>query len=141
MNAAQPLNRFAEQTGAIMLFSYDLANARRTSAVRGHYTLLEGLELLLRAPDFRAAFPTNALSTSRKAGTGQRPAEEPPVLAASAASGQEANPETQALEEVIVTAQKRAERLAEVPVPVTVIDAAVLATQNQVLLRGSPQSI
>ena len=27
MNAAQALNRFAEQTGAIMLFSYDLASA------------------------------------------------------------------------------------------------------------------
>src|SRR5690606_8024801 len=42
MNAAEALNRFAEQTGSIMLFSYDLASTRRANAVRGRYTLLEG---------------------------------------------------------------------------------------------------
>ena len=48
LNAAEALNRLAEQTGSVMLFSYDLARARQANAVRGRYTLVEGLEILLR---------------------------------------------------------------------------------------------
>ena len=39
------------------------------------------------------------------------------------------------LSEIIVTAQKSAERIQDVPVPVSVINAESLVTQNQVLLR------
>jgi outer membrane receptor protein involved in Fe transport len=39
------------------------------------------------------------------------------------------------LEEVIVTAQKRSERLQDVPVPVTALDADTLAARNQVQLQ------
>jgi iron complex outermembrane recepter protein len=39
------------------------------------------------------------------------------------------------LEEVIVTAQKRSERLQDVPVPVTALDAEKLAARNQVQLQ------
>jgi outer membrane receptor protein involved in Fe transport len=39
------------------------------------------------------------------------------------------------LEEVIVTAQKRSERLQDVPVPVTALDADTLAAHNQVQLQ------
>ena len=40
-----------------------------------------------------------------------------------------------ALEEIVVTAQKRAERLQDVPVPVTAIDADSLVSKNQVRLQ------
>lgn len=150
MNAAEALNRFAEQTGAIMLFSYDLANARRTSAVRGRYTLLEGLDLLLRGTGLSGGLSDKRVVNISQGGNVQRTGEEPPVtnerasfrkklaafftsmLAASAASTQEAD---NGIEEIVVTAQKRTERLADVPVPVTAIDAGALATQSQVLLR------
>ena len=41
----------------------------------------------------------------------------------------------QQLQEVVVTAQKRVERLQDVPVPVTAIDAASLVESNQVSLQ------
>jgi outer membrane receptor protein involved in Fe transport len=41
----------------------------------------------------------------------------------------------QSVEEVVVTAQKREERLIDVPVPVAVIDADMLASNSQVRLR------
>ena len=47
LDAAEALNRFAEQTGAVMLFPYDLAQARMANAVRGRYTLVAALEALL----------------------------------------------------------------------------------------------
>jgi outer membrane receptor protein involved in Fe transport len=45
------------------------------------------------------------------------------------------------VEEVIVTAQKREERLQDVPIPVTVIDANTLAENNQVRLRDYYSSV
>ncbi len=48
LNAAEALNRLAEQTGAIMLFPYDLAEARQANAVLGRYTLEDALGEMLR---------------------------------------------------------------------------------------------
>jgi iron complex outermembrane recepter protein len=48
LNAAKALNRLAEQTGAIMLFPYDLAETRQANAVRGRYKLMDALGELLR---------------------------------------------------------------------------------------------
>jgi len=48
---------------------------------------------------------------------------------------QENSSQGAALEEIIVTAQKRSERLLEVPVPVTAITAETLAERNQVQLE------
>jgi iron complex outermembrane receptor protein len=47
LNAAEALNKLAEQTGAVMLFPYDLAVARQAKAVVGRFTLTEALEALL----------------------------------------------------------------------------------------------
>lgn len=47
LNAAEALNELAEQTGAVMLFPYDLAVARQSKAVVGRFTLTEALEALL----------------------------------------------------------------------------------------------
>ena len=47
-NAAEALNRLAEQTGAILLFPYDLADSRQTNAVAGQYTLMKALSELLK---------------------------------------------------------------------------------------------
>ncbi len=48
LNAAEALNLLAEQTGAILLFPYDVARVRQANAVAGRYTLTESLGLLLR---------------------------------------------------------------------------------------------
>jgi len=59
-------------------------------------------------------------------------------------TNQSAAPDSQKppqLEEVVVTAEKRAERLQDVPVPVTVINADNLASNSQLLLRDYYSSI
>jgi len=48
LNAAEALNRFAEQTGAIMLFPFDLAETRQANAVLGRFTLMDALSELLK---------------------------------------------------------------------------------------------
>ena len=48
LNAAEALNQLAEQTGAIMLFPYDLAETRQANSVRGRFTLADALSELLK---------------------------------------------------------------------------------------------
>ncbi len=48
LNAAEALNQLAEQTGAIMLFPYDIAESRQANAVLGRYTLMDALGELLK---------------------------------------------------------------------------------------------
>ena len=73
MNAVEALNRFAEQTGCITLFSYDLANARRANAVHGRYTLLEGLELLLKDTGLSGGLSNKRVVNISQNGDAQRP--------------------------------------------------------------------
>ena len=47
LNAAEALNELAEQTGAVMLFPYDLVAARQANSVVGQFTLRGALEALL----------------------------------------------------------------------------------------------
>ncbi len=48
LNAAEGLNRLAEQTGTIMLFPFDIAEARQANSVVGHYKIQDALAILLR---------------------------------------------------------------------------------------------
>ena len=48
LNAAEALNHLAEQTGAVMLFPYDLAETRQANALLGRYTLMDALSELLK---------------------------------------------------------------------------------------------
>jgi iron complex outermembrane recepter protein len=54
---------------------------------------------------------------------------------ASAAEVSSPSSEQQAIEEIVVSAQKRVERLQDVPIPVTVLSSKTLVENNQVLLR------
>ena len=47
LNAAEALNELAEQTGAVLLFPYDLAVTRQANAVVGQFTLTGALDALL----------------------------------------------------------------------------------------------
>ena len=135
MNAAEALNRLAEQTGSVMLFSYDLARAREANAVRGRYTLLEGLELLLRDTGLSGGLSNKRVVTiaeegSMKAENGKKRGWIAGLVAAlgttaavdgKADQANEAETRPTALSEIVVTAQKRPERLIDVPQSMSIL--------------------
>src|SRR5271155_756805 len=60
---------------------------------------------------------------------------------ADTSSGSSSSSSPNALQEVVVTAQKREERLQDVPIPVSVVDATSLTTTNQVKLTDFYSSV
>jgi iron complex outermembrane recepter protein len=48
LNAADAINRLAEQSGAILLFPYDITRSRQANPVHGRYTVLDALNRLLQ---------------------------------------------------------------------------------------------
>lgn len=159
INAAEALNRLAEQTGSVMLFSYDLAHTRKANAVSGRYTLQEGLELLLRGTGLSGGLsekrvvviaeeggvPVSKGETVRKGGFF---AGIVAVLAAVGAGNSRADQVGEAsanpaeLGEIVVTARKRAESIQNVPVSISVVGAGDIQQRGIVskedFLRGIP---
>jgi iron complex outermembrane recepter protein len=153
MNAAEALNRLAEQTGSVMLFSYDLARARDANAVRGRYTLLDGLDLLLRDTGLSGGLSDKrvviiAANGNVPGGKGETVKKRGWLAALIAAlfgstAGESNADQTEGrarqetpIEEIVVTAQKRGEeRLQDVPIPVTAIDADALLDSNQTRIQ------
>ena len=145
LNAADALNRLAEQTGAIMLFPYDLAEGRQANAVVGRYTLLEALDLLLKGTGLSGGLSDksvisispleNAETTVEELAT----MEEKPsfakkivafALSAFAVSGASAQDDNQAtaddkqlLEEVVVTGSRIRRAEFDTTVPAVVLNA------------------
>lgn len=140
MNAAEALNRFAEQTGTIMLFPYDVARSRQANAVRGRYTLLDGLERLLQGTGLTGGLSNKRVVNISHGEDRRRPGEEgamykqkesvgaklaafvASMFSVSAGADAAAADETTAalpLEEVTVTATRRAESLQEVALSIT----------------------
>ena len=139
LNAADALNRLAEQTGAIMLFPFDLASARNANAVLGRYTLTDALALLLQNSGLSSGlsdkqvvqiFVTEVDEHHEEDGDMEKPKLSKrktivtvltSIFAASASSGQEIAAESGALviEEIVVTATRRETSLQETSVAVT----------------------
>jgi outer membrane receptor protein involved in Fe transport len=171
-SVADALNSLSEQTGAPVVFSYDLVRNRTANPVKGRYTLLQALDALLQGTGLsgglsdkgvltvsaakpRAPQPGESLVTSEnnksnnnkatpahKAGFAALLASIGAAFAASAAEeASDAAPSMNAISEVIVTAQKKEERLLDTPVPVSVISAVSLTENNQVLLRDYASSV
>jgi iron complex outermembrane receptor protein len=160
---ADALNGLSAQTGAPVVFPYDLVKNRRTSPVAGRFTLLGALDALLKDTGLSGGLSDKgvltvslAKSAALKSGetlvthndnqqnTNKKRAARPAGIAAffaSIAAGFSSAPHAaddsssdQTMANVVVTAQKRVERLQDVPVPVTVLNAEALADTNQVLL-------
>lgn len=47
LNAAEAIRQLAGQTGAKLLFSYDIAQSRHAQAVRGCFTMIRAMEIML----------------------------------------------------------------------------------------------
>lgn len=151
MHAGAALNRFAEQTGAVMLFPYDLTRGRWTNRVRGRYTLVEGLELLLRGTGLSGGLSDKRVVNISRVESAQRTGEEGAVLnrresfrvTLSAfiaslfsvpASAQDVSG-APAVEEVIVTASKRSERIQDLPASISALGNEELRQRGAVSME------
>jgi iron complex outermembrane recepter protein len=160
-SVADALNGLSEKTGVPVVFPYDLVKGRRANPVVGHHTLLEALDEMLkntglsgglsdkgvltislarsRAPNAGETIVTqdnNPKDINNKTKAGKRTAIAAffaSVAAAFSASAEEAadvsGDQTESV--VLVTAQKRQERIQDVPLSITVLNPEDLADNGQ----------
>jgi len=143
------LKQFAQMTNQQIIFTEALVDGKTAPAIKGEYTAQEALRKLLEGTGLTAErSPSGALMVRRlNANSGQNVESESGGVrlaqlsteASGATPGRAATDEGSAriakLEEIVVTAQKRAERLQDVPVPVTAVSTDALVTNDQMQLR------
>jgi iron complex outermembrane recepter protein len=119
------LNQLARQTNVQIVFRPELVRGRQAPALSGNLTTQQALDRMLEGTGltYRSS-GENAYVILAQAN--QDP-QSPSGADQSASSAQE--------EEIIVTAQKREERLQDVPVPVTALSGQDLSAQNQLRLQ------
>jgi len=134
---ATALLRYSQQASVQVVVSNEVAKTRTSTAVQGEYPKAKALEMLLRGSGLTfhvTAERTVAISEEKTPTAWEKNQDEFRVAqmdqGESAAAGAAGN-----LEEIIVTARKKEEKLQETPVPVSVIDTQALTESNQVMLR------
>lgn len=147
--ANQALVLFAKQANIQLLFPYDAVSAVRLKGISGRYTVEKGIETLLAGSCLEAILSTGTDRTLKifeqkrsfwfMRNTNCRPRGFIPTLYAtlvagigtSAALAQEPGPiQPAALEEIIVTAQKREESLQDAPIAITAFSAREIENQR-----------
>ena len=153
---AQPLpaalKAFAAQTHIQLFYVYSVVANTRGNAVQGELDTRQALAALLRNTGLEAVYSSDTEVTIRHS-PGPQDAGDPTGASGSERSGAKSPEKTPhlgqngaqppvdssangaQLEEVIVTSQKREERLQDVPIPVTAITAATLADENRSSLQ------
>lgn len=141
---AQPLSSalqaFASQANMQLLYAYDVVAKMRGNAVRGDLDKHAALALLLRDTGFEASYSDDDVATIRPvsraisahdSGTSKATPIATSHAWALADNDPSAARNSSVLEEIIVTSQKRAERLQDVPLPVAAVTASTLADKSQ----------
>ncbi len=136
--ATQSIPEFARQAGVQIVAPGKTLRGITTRSIKGEHDVRTALRLLLQGTGIQIIADDGATITLGKAARGaglspgsgssqSLPVSQPSSGAPVTAGAEPADPEGA---EIIVTAQKREERLQEVPVPVTVLSAQSLATNN-----------
>ena len=147
LNAAEALNRLAEQTDAIMLFPYDLAETRQANAVLGRFALMDALSELLKDTGLSSGLSDKRViqialdeHDDRKKGEGEMATTKVPLrrkvgtflaslFIASGAGAQEAADAEDAadsIEEVIVTGSRIPRDSFNVSMPLIIVGAEAI---------------
>ncbi len=142
---AAALNTLALQSHRQILFTPEVVKGKTTHGVKGILTVAAALAELLAGTGLSASISADGMIlVARPDANGAAAPSDPANAPNSAPADQQPTtqkPRGDALEEVIVTAQKREERLQDVPVPVTVIKADSLVENNQVRLQDFYTSV
>jgi iron complex outermembrane receptor protein len=148
-NAAKALEQLADQTGAITLFPYDLADGKQANAVNGRFTLPRALELLLKDTGLAAGLSQKRVISITPIEAAKHIDEEKPmqarrragfaglvaaVFGGSHAVAQEARP----VEEIIVSATKMGSALEDTPIAVSVLSGDNLAESGIITISDLP---
>jgi iron complex outermembrane recepter protein len=150
---APALRTFAKDRGVQLVYRSELVERQRTRGATGDLTVDEALDELLEGTGLRFVYLEESAVTI-VAAQGDRVAPDSPTLRLDpgpSITGSSASPaEVEQLEdnitpvrlaEVVVSAQKRLENLQDVPVPVTVLEANVLAREGKVRLADFYSSV
>jgi outer membrane receptor protein involved in Fe transport len=138
----QPLSdalvKLSEQADTLIMAPQELVSGKKAPEVRGMMSVQEALDRLLEGSGLKAAEGEKGGITIREAAYSR--SEAASIQMAQTESSANAGDSTDIsegpkLEEIVVTAQKRVERLQDVPVPVTALTAESLVLNNQVRLQ------
>jgi outer membrane receptor protein involved in Fe transport len=162
-DAPRSLLEFGRQSALQILFASEKVKGIVTNAVHGSYEPIDALQLLLkgtplvvkersdgvlvvepqvkeRVSSARESVPAN--DTARSDSSGARvQVNSDSVQGANDASTVSSGSERSAIGEIIVTAEKRSERLQDVPIPVTVLKGVDLVKNNQERLQDYSTSV
>ncbi|GIX29642.1 MAG: TonB-dependent receptor [Porticoccaceae bacterium] len=147
LDAVEALIRFAEQADRTLVFPWERVRGRRAGPLAGRYTAEEGLRRLLEGTPLRAHCDAAGTCTIELDEFQNRPPEgemkrRPTLFGALAgffagagiAAPLDDGAARGPIEEIVVTAQRRSERLLEVPMSITalsgqaLVDAAITST-------------
>lgn len=152
----QPIGKaltvFGEQSGLTVIVESKLSHGLQSRAVSGAYTPDEALKQILEPAGLKAEYLDNKTVLVRSA-SARISANDPAQargssqeqlgmqLAQTQSSSLDDEHTKSSVQEIIVSAQKRDERLQDVPVPVTVLNADTLTDNNQLRLQDYFTSI
>lgn len=150
-NAATALNQFAEQSGVVLLYPYAVVKEKQTRPVIGRYGLTEALQLLLNGSGLKGGLTERGTikisladgdTVKTTGGTARMNTEKDSLRAriaavivsifgaSEAAHAQDAGSVRPAIDEIVVTAQKREQNLQDVPIVVSAISAGELSAHS-----------
>lgn len=142
---ASAVLHFAEQSQIQVVTSSGQLEQFQTKGLKGSYSVRSGLSELLSGTGLTFQEVGNGtVSIGKEAATSLTPAndslrltqgDEPESDSAVGSASTPVSQEDLQLQEIVVTAQKRIERLQDVPVPVTAINADSLVNSNQMQLQ------
>jgi iron complex outermembrane recepter protein len=125
---ASALVEFSKQADVQVLGATEVIQTLRTPGVVGHFTEEQALERLLRGTELGFRWTgQHTVTIAPRAGSPPASSRDAGAAATSVAPPQTSNAGTPNLTEIIVTAQKREERLIDVPQSVSVLSSQTLA--------------
>lgn len=138
---ANALDKLNDQSGLQIMYEPNLASGVTVPAVDGTLTARDALTKVLATTKLRAEHVNDHTVVIRLAQQTDAPQKKRTNPEASRSREPALAQDSDALQEVLVTAQKREENIHSVPVPVTVVDSNALAQKGQVLLRDYYQTV
>lgn len=140
-NLADALEKLGDQAGLQIMYEPAVAQGIRVASVVGKMSSDEVLARLLARTDLQAKRvneKTIVLTQTAATPESPRPSASPAAVPATTSQNSE---QADTLDEVVVTAQKREQRLQDVPVPVTALDGSALVESNETRLQDYYSSV